>query len=205
MFKKSLILATTLFCLTVTNVVYAVTISEPIFTEEAAKVQLKTKKFTATDVMGNDIKGVSVRYAPTRFAGVSGAKIFCNNVLETSELFIAVGFGVMQTKNDEGTAKPVPATIVINDNGTRRDIPVPNYKYDSGRSYLTGAWSEYEVSVPLSILKNAGVKSINAISVIMTNPSTGTEGSFETILSQKQTKALDQINKIYSFYLKMDK
>ena len=93
----------------------------------------------------------------------------------------------MQSKNDEGTAKPVPATIVINDNGTRRDIPV------------------HEVSVPLSILKNAGVKSINAISVIMTNPSTGTEGSFETILSQKQTKALDRINKIYSFYLKMDK
>lgn len=200
--KKALIIASTLICLSLSNAIYAATISEPIFTEKATKAELKVKKFNTTDIMGNDIKGVSVRYAPTRFAGVSGAKIFCNNVLETSELFIAVGLGVMQTKDSDGVI-PVPATIVINDNGTRKDIVVPNYKYDSGRSSLTGAWSEYEISIPLADVKNAGVKSISAISVLMKNPATGTEGNFETILAQKQTKAISQINKVYSFYLKL--
>lgn len=200
--KKALIIALTLICLSLSNAIYAATISEPIFTEKATKAELKVKKFNTTDIMGNDIKGLSVRYAPTRFAGVSGAKIFCNNVLETSELFIAVGLGVMQTKDSDG-AIPVPATIVINDNGTRKDIVVPNYKYDSGRSSLTGAWSEYEISIPLADVKNAGVKSISAISVLMKNPATGTEGNFETILAQKQTKAISQINKVYSFYLKL--
>ena len=201
--KKTIAVAVTLICLSLTNVIYAATISEPVFTAKATKAELKVKKFSTTDIMGNEVKGVTVRYAPTRFAGVSGVKVFCNNVLETSELFIAVGLGIMQTKDGEGAAIPVPVTIVINDNGTRKDIPVPNYKYDSGRSTLTGAWSEYEISVPLSEVKKAGVKSINAITVIMTNPATGTEGNFETILAQKQAKAVDQINKIYSFYLKI--
>jgi len=201
--KKTLTIAMTLICLSLSNTIYAETINEPVFTAKATKAELKVKKFSTTDIMGNEVKGVSVRYAPTRFAGVSGAKIYCNNVLETSELFIAVGLGVMQTKGGEGAAIPVPATIVINDNGTRKDIAVPNYKYDSGRSSLLGAWSEYEISVPLIDVKNAGVKSINAISVIMTNPATGTEGNFETILTQKQAKAADQINKVYSFYLKL--
>ena len=184
--KKTIAVAVTLICLSLTNVIYAATISEPVFTAKATKAELKVKKFSTTDIMGNEVKGVTVRYAPTRFAGVSGVKVFCNNVLETSELFIAVGLGIMQTKDGEGAA-----------------IPVPNYKYDSGRSTLTGAWSEYEISVPLSEVKKAGVKSINAITVIMTNPATGTEGNFETILAQKQAKAVDQINKIYSFYLKI--
>lgn len=201
--KKTLTVVMTLLCLTFTNVICAATISEPVFTAKATKAELKIKKYSTTDIMGNEVKGVCVRYAPTRFAGVSGVKVFCNNVLETSELFIAVGLGIMQTKDSEGVAIPVPATIVVNDNGTRRDIPVPNYKFDSGRSTLTGAWSEYEISVPLAEVKKAGVKSINAISVIMTNPATGTEGNFETILTQKQTKAVDQINKVYSFYLKI--
>ncbi len=201
--KRFLPVAIALFCLSFSNIIYAETISEPVFTAKATKEELKVKKFETTDVMGNEIKGLSVRYAPTRFAGISGAKIFCNNVLDTSELFVAVGLGIMQTKDGEGNAMPVPATIVINDNGTRKDIAVPNYKYDSGRSSLTGAWSEYEISVPLTELKKAGVKSINAISVIMTNPATGTEGNFEPILTQKQTKAINQINKVYSFYLSL--
>ena len=201
--KKSLIIAAALIGLSLLNTVYAATISEPVFTAKAAKAELKVKKFNTTDIMGNDVKGVSVRYAPTRFAGVSGAKIFCNNVLETSELYIAVGLGIMQTKDGDSALIPVPATIVINDSGTRKDITVPNYKYDSGRSSLTGAWSEYEINIPLSDVKNAGVKSISAISVLMKNPATGTEGNFESILTQKQAKAIDQINKIYSFYLKI--
>ena len=201
--KKALIVASILICLSLPNAIYAATISEPVFTDKATKAELKVKKFNTTDIMGKEIKGLSVRYAPTRFCGVSGASIFCNNVLETSTLHIAVGLGVMQTRDSEGAAIPVPATIVINDNGTRKDIPVPNYKYDSGTSSLTGAWSEYEIDVPLIDVKNAGVKSINAISVIMTNPATKTEGSFETILAQKQAKAIGQINKVYSFYLKI--
>ena len=201
--KKTIAIAAALVYLLLPVASYAETISEPIFSAKAAKEELKVKKFSTTDIMGNDIKGVSVRFAPTRFCGVSGASIFCNNVLETSTLHIAVGLGVMQTRDNEGAAIPVPATIVINDNGTRKDIPVPNYKYDSGTSSLTGAWSEYEINVPLIDVKNAGVKSINAISVIMTNPATKTEGNFETILAQKQAKAIDQINKVYSFYLKI--
>ena len=201
--KKTIAIAAALVYLLLPVASYAETISEPIFSAKAAKEELKVKKFSTTDIMGNDIKGVSVRFAPTRFCGVSGASIFCNNVLETSTLHIAVGLGVMQTRDNEGTAMPVPATIVINDNGTRKDIPVPNYKYDSGTSSLTGAWSEYEIDVPLIDVKNAGVKSINAISVIMTNPATKTEGNFETILAQKQAKAIGQINKVYSFYLKI--
>ena len=201
--KKTIAIAAALVYLLLPVASYAETISEPIFSAKAAKEELKVKKFSTTDIMGNDIKGVSVRFAPTRFCGVSGASIFCNNVLETSTLHIAVGLGVMQTRDSEGAAIPVPATIVINDNGTRKDIPVPNYKYDSGTSSLTGAWSEYEIDVPLIDVKNAGVKSINAISVIMTNPATKTEGKFETILAQKQAKAIGQINKVYSFYLKI--
>jgi hypothetical protein len=201
--KKTIAIAAALVYLLLPVASYAETISEPIFSAKAAKEELKVKKFSTTDIMGNDIKGVSVRFAPTRFCGVSGASIFCNNVLETSTLHIAVGLGVMQTRDSEGAAIPVPATIVINDNGTRKDIPVPNYKYDSGTSSLTGAWSEYEIDVPLIDVKNAGVKSINAISVIMTNPATKTEGNFETILAQKQAKAIGQINKVYSFYLKI--
>ena len=201
--KKLLAIATALICLSLPNIIHAATISEPVFTAKASQAELKVKKFSTTDIMGNEVKGVCVKHAPTRFAGVSGAKIYCNNVLETSELFIAVGLGVMQTKPGEAAAMPVPATIVINDNGTRRDIPVPNYKYDSGRSSLLGDWSEYTVSVPLADVKKAGVKSINAISVIMKNPATGTDGNFEAILTQKQAKAVDQINKVYSFYLKI--
>lgn len=201
--KKTIAIAAALVYLLLPVASYAETISEPIFSAKAAKEELKVKKFSTTDIMGNDIKGVSVRFAPTRFCGVSGASIFCNNVLETSTLHIAVGLGVMQTRDSEGAAIPVPATIVINDNGTRKDIPVPNYKYDSGTSSLTGAWSEYEIDVPLIDVKNAGVKSINAISVIMTNPATKTEGNFETILAQKQAKAIGRINKVYSFYLKI--
>ena len=201
--KKALVIAATLIGLSFSNVIHAATIAEPVFTDKATKAELKVKKFNTTDIMGNEIKGLSVRYAPTRFAGVSGAKIFCNNILETSELFIAVGLGIMQTKDNDGTAIPVPATIVINDNGVRKDITVPNYKFDSGRSTLTGAWSEYEISIPLADIKNAGVKSINAISVLMKNPATGTDGNFEPILTQKQVKAINQINKVYSFYLKI--
>lgn len=201
--KKALVIAAALIGISLSSAIHAATIAEPAFADKAAKAELKVKKFNTTDIMGNEIKGLSVRYAPARFAGVSGAKIFCNNVLETSELFIAVGQGIMQTKDNDGTAIPVPATIVINDNGTRKDIAVPNYKFDSGRSSLTGAWSEYEISIPLADVKNAGVKSINAISVLMKNPATGTDGNFEPILTQKQAKAIDQINKVYSFYLKI--
>lgn len=200
--KKALIIVLTLICLALQNAIYAAVISEPVFTEKATKAELKVKKFNTTDIMGNDVKGVTVRYSPTRFLGVSGVSIFCNNVIDTSKLYIAVGLGVMQTKDNDG-AIPVPATIVINDSGTRKDIAVPNYKYDSGRSSLTGSWSEYEISIPLSDVKNAGVKSIGAISVLMKNPATGTEGNFESILTRKQAKAVDQINKIYSFYLKI--
>ena len=90
-------------------------------------------------------------------------------------------------------------------NGKRVDIPVPNYKYDSGRSTLFGAWSEYNITVPFIQLKEAGVESIDGLSVIMSNPTTKIDGNYEPVLTQKENKEISKVNAVYSFYLKLNK
>ena len=85
------------------------------------------------------------------------------------------------------------------------DIPAPNYKYDSGRSTLFGAWSEYNINVPLNLLADSGIEHIDGLSIIMVNPTTGTEGNYEAILTQKEKKDIAKINDIYSFFLKLNK
>lgn len=154
--------------------------------------------------MGNEVKGVCVRYAPTKLLGFTGVKAFCNNNLDTSNLFIAIGVSFIQNKENESEI-PVPSKIVINNNGIRVDIPVPNYKYDSGRSAMFGAWSEYNVVLPFKTIKDAGVERIDGLSVIMANPTTKVEGNYEPVLTQKDKKEIDKVNAVYSFYLKLDK
>ena len=96
-------------------------------------------------------------------------------------------------------------TSNINNNGKRVDIPVPSYKYDSGRSTLFGAWSEYNITVPFIQLKEAGVESIDGLSVIMSNPTTKIDGNYEPVLTQKEKKEISKVNAVYSFYLKLSK
>lgn len=188
----------------VSNVSFAKTIDEATFVKEATASQLKVKKYNDTDIMGNEIKGVCVRYAPTRLLGFTGVKAFCNNNLDTSNLFIAIGVSFIQNKNNESEI-PVPSKLVVNNNGKRIDIPVPNYKYDSGRSTLFGAWSEYNITVPFIQLKEAGVESIDGLSVIMSNPTTKIDGNYEPVLTQKEKKEISKVNAVYSFYLKLNK
>ena len=186
------------------NLAFAKTIDEATFTNEAKLAQLKVKKYEQTDIMGNEIKGVCVRHAPSKLLGFSGVKIFCNNNLDTSNMIISIGVSFIQNKNNESEI-PVPKTIVINNKGNRVDIPAPNYKYDSGRSTLFGAWSEYNINVPLSLLADSGIDHIDGLSIIMVNPTTGTEGNYEAILTQKEKKDIAKINDIYSFFLKLNK
>ena len=186
------------------NLAFAKTVDEATFTNEAKLAQLKVKKYEQTDIMGNEIKGVCVRHAPSKLLGFSGVKIFCNNNLDTSNMIISIGVSFIQNKNNESEI-PVPKTIVINNKGNRVDIPAPNYKYDSGRSTLFGAWSEYNINVPLNLLADSGIEHIDGLSIIMVNPTTGTEGSYEAILTQKEKKDIAKINDIYSFFLKLNK
>ena len=186
------------------NLAFAKTVDEATFANEAKLAQLKVKKYEQTDIMGNEIKGVCVRHAPSKLLGFSGVKIFCNNNLDTSNMIISIGVSFIQNKNNESEI-PVPKTIVINNKGNRVDIPAPNYKYDSGRSTLFGAWSEYNINVPLNLLADSGIEHIDGLSIIMVNPTTGTEGSYEAILTQKEKKDIAKINDIYSFFLKLNK
>lgn len=188
----------------VSNVTFAKTLDEQTFIKEATASQLKVKKYEQTDIMGNEIKGVCVRHAPSKLLGFSGVKIFCNNNLDTSNMIISIGVSFIQNKNNESEI-PVPKTIVINNKGNRVDIPAPNYKYDSGRSTLFGAWSEYNINVPLSLLADSGIEHIDGLSIIMVNPTTGTEGNYEAILTQKEQKDIVKVNDIYSFFLKLNK
>lgn len=201
--KRSILLLLMLFIMA-SNLAFAKTIDEATFTNEAKLAQLKVKKYEQTDIMGNEIKGVCVRHAPSKLLGFSGVKIFCNNNLDTSNMIISIGVSFIQNKNNESEI-PVPKTIVINNKGNRVDIPVPNYKYDSGRSTLFGAWSEYNINVPLNLLADSGIEHIDGLSIIMVNPTTGTEGSYEAILTQKEKKDIIKINDIYSFFLKLNK
>lgn len=201
--KKSILLLLMLFVMA-SNLAFAKTVDEATFTNEAKLAQLKVKKYEQTDIMGNEIKGVCVRHAPSKLLGFSGVKIFCNNNLDTSNMIISIGVSFIQNKNNESEI-PVPKTIVINNKGNRVDIPVPNYKYDSGRSTLFGAWSEYNINVPLNLLADSGIEHIDGLSIIMVNPTTGTEGSYEAILTQKEKKDIAKINDIYSFFLKLNK
>lgn len=201
--KKSILLLLMLFVMA-SNLAFAKTVDEATFTNEAKLAQLKVKKYEQTDIMGNEIKGVCVRHAPSKLLGFSGVKIFCNNNLDTSDMIISIGVSFIQNKNNESEI-PVPKTIVINNKGNRVDIPVPNYKYDSGRSTLFGAWSEYNINVPLNLLADSGIEHIDGLSIIMVNPTTGTEGSYEAILTQKEKKDIAKINDIYSFFLKLNK
>ena len=186
------------------NLAFAKTVDEATFTNEAKLAQLKVKKYEQTDIMGNEIKGVCVRHAPSKLLGFSGVKIFCNNNLDTSNMIISIGVSFIQNKNNESEI-PVPKTIVINNKGNRVDIPAPNYKYDSGRSTLFGAWSEYNINVPLNLLADSGIEHIDGLSIIVVNPTTGTEGSYEAILTQKEQKDIVKVNGIYSFFLKLNK
>lgn len=201
--KKSILLLLMLLVM-VSNVAFAKTVDEAIFTNEAKLAQLKVKKYEQTDIMGNEIKGVCVRHAPSKLLGFSGVKIFCNNNLDTSNMIISIGVSFIQNKNNESEI-PVPKTIVINNKGNRVDIPAPNYKYDSGRSTLFGAWSEYNINVPLNLLADSGIEHIDGLSIIMVNPTTGTEGNYEAILTQKEQKDIVRVNGIYSFFLKLNK
>mgnify|MGYP003528645421 FL=1 len=201
--KKSILLLLMLFVMA-SNLAFAKTVDEATFTNEAKLAQLKVKKYEQTDIMGNEIKGVCVRHAPSKLLGFSGVKIFCNNNLDTSNMIISIGVSFIQNKNNESEI-PVPKTIVINNKGNRVDIPAPNYKYDSGRSTLFGAWSEYNINVPLNLLADSGIEHIDGLSIIMVNPTTGTEGSYEAILTQKEKKDIAKINDIYSFFLKLNK
>ena len=201
--KKSILLLLMLFVMA-SNLAFAKTVDEATFTNEAKLAQLKVKKYEQTDIMGNEIKGVCVRHAPSKLLGFSGVKIFCNNNLDTSNMIISIGVSFIQNKNNESEI-PVPKTIVINNKGNRVDIPAPNYKYDSGRSTLFGAWSEYNINVPLNLLADSGIEHIDGLSIIMVNPATGTEGSYEAILTQKEKKDIAKINDIYSFFLKLNK
>lgn len=201
--KKSILLLLMLFVMA-SNLAFAKTVDETTFTNEAKLAQLKVKKYEQTDIMGNEIKGVCVRHAPSKLLGFSGVKIFCNNNLDTSNMIISIGVSFIQNKNNESEI-PVPKTIVINNKGNRVDIPVPNYKYDSGRSTLFGAWSEYNINVPLNLLADSGIEHIDGLSIIMVNPTTGTEGNYEAILTQKEKKDIAKINDIYSFFLKLNK
>lgn len=201
--KKSILLLLMLFVMA-SNLAFAKTVDEATFTNEAKLAQLKVKKYEQTDIMGNEIKGVCVRHAPSKLLGFSGVKIFCNNNLDTSNMIISIGVSFIQNKNNESEI-PVPKTIVINNKGNRVDIPVPNYKYDSGRSTLFGAWSEYNINVPLNLLADSGIEHIDGLSIIMVNPTTGTEGSHEAILTQKEKKDIAKINDIYSLFLKLNK
>ena len=101
----------------ISNAAYAKTIDEATFAKEATAAQLKVKKYNETDIMGNEVKGVCVRYAPTKLLGFTGVKAFCNNNLDTSNLFIAIGVSFIQNKENESEI-PVPSKIVINNNGT---------------------------------------------------------------------------------------
>ena len=201
--KKLLVLSLMAFMM-VSSAASAKTIDEATFAKEATAAQLKVKKYNETDIMGNEVKGVCVKYAPTRLLGFTGVKAFCNNNLDTSNLFIAIGVSFIQNKENEAEI-PVPAQIVVNNSGQRVDIPVPNYKYDSGRSAMFGAWSEYNVVVPFKTLKEAGVERIDGLSVIMANPTTKVEGNYEPVLTQKEKKEIAKVNAVYSFYLKLDK
>ena len=201
--KRSILLLLMLFIMA-SNLAFAKTIDEATFTNEAKLAQLKVKKYEQTDIMGNEIKGVCVRHAPSKLLGFSGVKIFCNNNLDTSNMIISIGVSFIQNKNNESEI-PVPKTIVINNKGNRVDIPAPNYKYDSGRSTLFGAWSEYNINVPLSLLADSGIEHIDGLSIIMVNPTTGTEGNYEAILTQKEQKDIVKVNDIYSFFLKLNK
>ena len=200
---KKILLLLMLFVMA-SNLAFAKTVDEATFTNEAKLAQLKVKKYEQTDIMGNEIKGVCVRHAPSKLLGFSGVKIFCNNNLDTSNMIISIGVSFIQNKNNESEI-PVPKTIVINNKGNRVDIPAPNYKYDSGRSTLFGAWSEYNINVPLNLLADSGIEHIDGLSIIMVNPTTGTEGSYEAILTQKEKKDIAKINDIYSFFLKLNK
>ena len=201
--KKSILLLLMLFVMA-SNLAFAKTVDEATFTNEAKLAQLKVKKYEQTDIMGNEIKGVCVRHTPSKLLGFSGVKIFCNNNLDTSNMIISIGVSFIQNKNNESEI-PVPKTIVINNKGNRVDIPAPNYKYDSGRSTLFGAWSEYNINVPLNLLADSGIEHIDGLLIIMVNPTTGTEGSYEAILTQKEKKDIAKINDIYSFFLKLNK
>ena len=201
--KRSILLLLMLFIMA-SNLAFAKTIDEATFTNEAKLAQLKVKKYEQTDIMGNEIKGVCVRHVPSKLLGFSGVKIFCNNNLDTSNMIISIGVSFIQNKNNESEI-PVPKTIVINNKGNRVDIPVPNYKYDSGRSTLFGAWSEYNINVPLNLLADSGIEHIDGLSIIMVNPTTGTEGNYEAILTQKEQKDIVKVNGIYSFFLKLNK
>lgn len=201
--KKSILLLLMLFVMA-SNLAFAKTVDEATFTNEAKLAQLKVKKYEQTDIMGNEIKGVCVRHTPSKLLGFSGVKIFCNNNLDTSNMIISIGVSFIQNKNNESEI-PVPKTIVINNKGNRVDIPAPNYKYDSGRSTLFGAWSEYNINVPLNLLADSGIEHIDGLSIIMVNPTTGTEGNYEAILTQKEKKDIAKINDIYSFFLKLNK
>ena len=200
---KKILLLLMLFVMA-SNLAFAKTVDEATFTNEAKLAQLKVKKYEQTDIMGNEIKGVCVRHAPSKLLGFSGVKIFCNNNLDTSNMIISIGVSFIQNKNNESEI-PVPKTIVINNKGNRVDIPAPNYKYDSGRSTLFGAWSEYNINVPLNLLADSGIEHIDGLSIIMVNPTTGTEGNYEAILTQKEKKYIAKINDIYSFFLKLNK
>ena len=200
---KKILLLLMLFVMA-SNLAFAKTVDEATFTNEAKLAQLKVKKYEQTDIMGNEIKGVCVRHAPSKLLGFSGVKIFCNNNLDTSNMIISIGVSFIQNKNNESEI-PVPKTIVINNKGNRVDIPAPNYKYDSGRSTLFGAWSEYNINVPLNLLADSGIEHIDGLSIIMVNPTTGTEGNYEAILTQKEQKDIVKVNGIYSFFFKLNK
>ena len=184
------------------NIASATTISEEQFKAEAEKSKLKPKKTSFVDLMGNEIKSTEVKHSSGMILGISRYAITCDSTLENSNLSIAVGVSFIDPKQKDNT-EPIPCTLVINNDGQRVDIPIEKYIFDSGRSALFGAWSEYRFNLPISELTKAGITKIDAMSVIMKNPQTNTEVSYEPILKKDETKRVTKFNTIYNFYLNL--
>ena len=185
-------------CCLLTGNACAATIPADVFTQKATSAGLKVRNYKNTDIMGNENSGIYVKYAPKKLYGSTGYAIYCYDNTDKGELYLAIGL------DPRNKLAPVPKTVVINDNGKRIDIPVPTYKREDGYASLFGNWSEYQMSIPLTMLKYAGVRTIKGISVLMVNPESGVESNdFEAILTAKQDKAIIETNNIYNFYLQL--
>lgn len=192
------ILCSAALCCLLANTALAATVPADSFSKDAETAGLKVRNYKNTDVMGTEKQGIYVKYSPQKLYGSTGFGIYCYDNLDDGILYMAIGL------DPRSKIVPVPKTVVINDNGKRVDIPVQNYKREDGYASLIGYWSEFQVSIPLSVLKAAGVKSLNGISILMMNPETGVDSNaFEPILVAKQEKAIVEATKVYNFYLKI--
>lgn len=202
--KNYLVYLVALFLVLISNIVTATTIDNEIFISKAKDAKLKPRKTEFVDIMGNKVKSMEVKHSSHNILGITRYVITCDSTLENSTLFVAVGVNFMDEKQKDST-EPIPATLVINNEGKRIDIPVERYIYDSGRSALFGAWAEYRFNIPVYEFKKLGVTKIDALSVILKNPQTNVEVSYEPILQKNELKRINKLNSIYKFYVSLEK